>query len=211
MFGIQLNDVGKRYRKQWIFRHVSHTFNPHTTTALIGNNGSGKSTLLHVIYNFITRSEGQVQYILNDTVIEEDALHQLVAFAAPYLEIPEEFTLRELCDWHFRIRTPRQNSSLESMIERAGLHGHEDKVISNYSSGMKQRVKLILAFHTDCPLLLLDEPCSNFDEIGIAWYREEMMKQHHQRTIIIASNQRFEFDFGDAALRIEDYKSVNKA
>jgi ABC-type multidrug transport system ATPase subunit len=73
---------------------------------------------------------------------------------------------------------------------------------------MKQRLKLMLAFYTECELLLLDEPCSNLDESGIEWYRNMMMQQKNTRTIIIASNQKAEYDFCDQVYAVTDFKPV---
>jgi ABC-type multidrug transport system ATPase subunit len=71
---------------------------------------------------------------------------------------------------------------------------------------MKQRVKLALAFFSNDPLLLLDEPCSNLDTQGIAWYREMVQEALGKRTVLIASNQAFEYDFCDGELNLTAYK-----
>jgi ABC-type multidrug transport system ATPase subunit len=71
---------------------------------------------------------------------------------------------------------------------------------------MKQRLKLLMAVYADTPLLLLDEPCSNLDNQGIEWYRNLVQTQLKKRTIIIASNQLFEYDFCDSTLSVHDFK-----
>ena len=57
--------------------------------------------------------------------------------------------------------------TISQILERVGLKEAADKQIRYYSSGMKQRVKLAQAFFSDTPVLLLDEPTTNLDALGI--------------------------------------------
>ncbi len=203
---ITLADIGKKYNRDWIFRHVDFEFENHKTYALTGNNGSGKSTLLQVIYAFQTSSEGTISYEIDAQKIEEENLHKHVAFAAPYLELMEEFTLMEMLEFHFSFKPCIKGISFDEIIKNCGLDGNQNKAIKFFSSGMKQRIKLILAFYSDTPLLLLDEPCTNFDDKGINWYRSLLLSQHHKRTILISSNQSNEYDMADGILHVDNFK-----
>jgi ABC-type multidrug transport system ATPase subunit len=60
--------------------------------------------------------------------------------------------------------------------------------VKNFSSGMKQRLKLTLAIMSDTPLLLLDEPLSNLDENGATWYQQMVRDFAGDRTIVVCSN-----------------------
>jgi ABC-type multidrug transport system ATPase subunit len=95
---------------------------------------------------------------------------------------------------------------MNEMLLTANLSEHTDKMIKHFSSGMKQRAKLILAFATQADLLLLDEPCSNFDNAGIAWYQQCIEQLKGKCTIIVASNQLYEYDFCKHTLDILKYK-----
>jgi len=143
---ITLADIGKKYNRDWIFRHVDFEFESHKTYALTGNNGSGKSTLLQVIYAFQTSSEGAITYEIDSHKIEEEDLYKYVAFAAPYLELMEEFSLMEMLEFHFRFKPCMKGISFDEIIKNCGLDGNQNKAIKFFSSGMKQRIKLILAF-----------------------------------------------------------------
>lgn len=204
---ITLTDIGKRFNRQWIFKGINLIFEPQTSYAVTGNNGSGKSTLLQLIYNFQTISKGEIVYSLNQQVINEDELIHKFAFASPYLDLIEEFTLTEMLGFHFSFFNKQQGIDINEMITHGGLTGNENKQIRYFSSGMKQRVKLLMALYADTPVLLLDEPCSNLDGQGISWYRNEMKQQLGRRTIIIASNQKFEYDFCDHIYNMANFKS----
>jgi ABC-type multidrug transport system ATPase subunit len=81
------------------------------------------------------------------------------------------------------------------------------KPIRQFSSGMKQRVKLVLAILSDVPMILLDEPTMNLDKAGIEWYLELIKKFAGNRTIMICSNlHQTESAFAAGSLQIEDYK-----
>ncbi len=206
---ITLADIGKKYNRDWIFRHVDFEFESHKTYALTGNNGSGKSTLLQVIYAFQTSSEGSITYQLDNKPLEEENLSSYVAFAAPYLELMEEFTLLEMLKFHFSFKPCLPGFTFNEIVKNCGLDGNQNKAIKFFSSGMKQRIKLILAFYSDTPLLLFDEPTTNFDDNGINWYRNLLLSQHHKRTILISSNQSIEYDIADGILHIDNYKKPN--
>jgi ABC-type multidrug transport system ATPase subunit len=96
--------------------------------------------------------------------------------------------------------------SAEELISKINLSNALNKPIRFLSSGMKQRLKLGITLYNDAPLLMLDEPTVNLDTAGIDWYREEMSKQLNNRTILICSNQRHEYDFCDRELKMSDYK-----
>ena len=101
-----------------------------------------------------------------------------------------------------------KNFSNDEIIQLLGLEKSRQKEIRNFSSGMKQRLKLALAILSDVPCVLLDEPCSNLDRQGIAWYQELLSKYTLNRTLIICSNQEYEYEICDKSISIMDYKSV---
>ena len=109
-------------------------------------------------------------------------------------------------DFHFNIKSKRSELDLNQLIVESNLLDHKHKLIKNFSSGMKQRAKLILAFATQCNVLLLDEPCSNFDEAGILWYKKCIQVLNNKCTIIVASNQLYEYEFCEKVIDITNFK-----
>ncbi len=201
-----MEQVGKKFNRQWLFKDINYTFDEHKSYAIIGNNGSGKSTLLQLIYGFQTTSIGNIVITQNQQTILPYQVHLYAAFVAPYLELLEEFTLYEMLMFHFQFKEKSASLSVDEMIEISNLQSSKNKQIKLFSSGMKQRLKLALTFFSNAPLLLLDEPCSNLDAQGIEWYHEMIKNVIGKRTVIIASNQNYEYDFCDAALNIADFR-----
>lgn len=203
---ISLNGVGKKFNGQWIFKNLSHEFLSGSQTAITGNNGSGKSTLLQIILGYQSHSKGTIQYSIDNILLEPEQLTARMAYAAPYLDLPEDFTLTEMLHFHFDLMPLMPGTDLNTVLEDTGLKGHENKAVKYFSSGMKQRLKLILALYADTPVLFLDEPCSNLDDQGIAWYRSRVQQLAKGRTLCIASNQTFEYDFCANLLRVTDFR-----
>jgi ABC-2 type transport system ATP-binding protein len=78
--------------------------------------------------------------------------------------------------------------------------------VRNFSSGMKQRLKLVLAICSQAPLLLLDEPTTNLDAQGTAWYADLISQFGGQRSIVVASNVEADYAFCEGKVDIRDYK-----
>jgi ABC-type multidrug transport system ATPase subunit len=201
---INLTGLGKRYNYEWIFRHLDYRFLPDTAYAILGHNGSGKSTLLNMISGYLSPSEGTIIHTLGQNVLSPDQLYRHLSFTAPYLELIEEFTLEELVQYHARFRAMRTPSTTD-FIDRLYLTKAKDKFIKDFSSGMKQRLKLGLAIYTAAPLLLLDEPTTNLDQEGIDWYLEHVSQNRQDRLVIVSSNIAHEYSFCDEKIRITDY------
>jgi len=200
---VSLQNVGKRYNREWIFRHLSFDFSPAGSYAITGSNGSGKSTLLQVVAGATTNSEGTLLYAKHDgPVITEPYRH--IAIAAPYLELIEEFTAKELLDFHAGFKT--LTASVEEILASVHLEKAADKQIRYFSSGMKQRLKLAQAFFSESGMLLLDEPTTNLDSDGVSLYQGLLEKYTGNRLLIISSNIPQEYAFCKELIRIEDYK-----
>lgn len=208
MLAIQLNTIGKKFRREWIFRNLNYEILPGQKLVILGGNGSGKSTLLQVISGFIAPNEGTLVYSLENKVLAADSLHQHMAFASPYLQVIEDFTLQEMVH-HVQTFKPFQKGITSGdFIELIQLPQAKNKYIREFSSGMKQRLKLGLALLSETPLLLLDEPLSNLDKAGIQWYQSMMESYTAQRTVIVCSNAiSDEYFFCNTTLNVMDYKT----
>jgi len=204
---ITLQNIGRRFNRDWIFRGLDYTFNSGQAYAILGPNGSGKSTLLQVLNASLTPSAGTINYTFQDKPVEATEVFTHLSLAAPYLELIEEFTLTEMVDFHFKFKQYKPGIDKKELIGLLSLAKSENKLIRYFSSGMKQRLKLILAFCADTPILMLDEPTSNLDTQGVDWYLGLVEQFAHNRLTIICSNQEHEYSFCNERLSISDYKS----
>jgi ABC-type multidrug transport system ATPase subunit len=211
--GVRLFNVGKRYNREWIFRHCNYTFTSGKNYAITGPNGSGKSTLLQVIAGATLHNEGTVEYqteqreTKNDKQETRNEQHYTnISIAAPYLEMIEEMTAKEMLIFHSKFKPLIESLSVEDMLQIVGLENAFNKQLRYFSSGMKQRLKLAQAFFSNTPVLLLDEPTTNLDEDGIALYQSLISTYTKDKLVIVSSNVKQEYDFCEEVIEIGDYK-----
>ena len=199
---ISLEQACKRFNKEWIFKNLNFQFEAGKHYALVGNNGSGKSTLLQIIAGYSDLTKGSISWSPFDAI----NIYEQISFAAPYLELVEEFTATEQFEFQAQFKPIQKDLSTEKILELIGLKNAAHKQIRYYSSGMKQRLKLALAIFSDCPILLLDEPCSNLDKEGYALYDTLIKEYAMHKLIIVGSNDPAEYHFCKEQVNLMDYK-----
>ena len=204
---IQLENVAKRFNKEWIFKNIDLSLGQNDITAIIGPNGSGKSTLLQLISGSLLQTEGLIKYKHDGNSIEVEDIYKFLSLVAPAMSLPEDFTLKEFIEFHFKFKKLKPGYVLEDIPELFRLDKARNKFIKNFSTGMKQRLKLGIAFYADAPLILLDEPAANLDKSGFDWYFEEIEKILKEKMIFVCSNRKEEYEFCNNFINILDYKT----
>lgn len=205
---ITLENIGRRFNRDWVFRHVNCQFETNRSYAVLGPNGSGKSTFLQVVAASLIPSAGEIRYTVNKKKIEPDFIYRHLSIAAPYMELIEEFTLSEQIRFHFTLRNYLPGFDEEAIMDLLGLHHANERQIKHFSSGMKQRVKLALACCSDVSLVLLDEPTTNLDRQGVDWYLNLVAETRAARLLMVCSNQEKEYSFCEQVINIVDYKQL---
>jgi ABC-type multidrug transport system ATPase subunit len=182
---IALENIGKRFNKEWIFRNLNYEFTLGNKYAVLGTNGCGKSTLLQIIAGASSQTEGEIKYLFQENI---QSPFRDLGLAAPYLELPEEMTWKEAVTFHGKFKKYVSGFSEEKIISLSGLESSSEKEIRHFSSGMKQRARLALAILSDTPLLLLDEPSSNLDANAVKWYQNLIAEFAKGKLVIVCSN-----------------------
>lgn len=209
MLSVQLHKLGKKFNREWVFKNLDYKISSGQKLVVLGGNGSGKSTLLQVISGFVTPNQGEIIYEMGPNRVEPDLLKNHVAFASPYLQLIEDFTLLETVEHVTKFKPLMYCISTADFIEKIELPHAKNKTIKQLSSGMKQRLKLGLAILSQTPLLLLDEPVSNLDQKAIDWYKTMIENYTKEKTVIVCSNAiKEEYFFCDTSLNVTDYKKT---
>ena len=185
---LSLINIAKKFNRDWVFRNANYQFEIPGSYVIQGPNGSGKSTLLKILSGFLTPTEGKLKLHINSNHIATENWSNHIAYAAPYYELIEEMYLEEFISFYIKFKPLQKGISQDDLIKIAYLEEAKYKQIKNFSSGMKQRLKLALAWLSDVSIVLLDEPCSNLDARGIQWYKNLANKYSENRLVIVCSN-----------------------
>lgn len=198
--------LSKRFNTEWIFRDLDKIFHGGRIYAITGPNGSGKSTLLQTLWGQLPQSSGVLRYHKNEREIPATNIHAHVSIATPYMDLIEEFTLREMLAFHFKLRKLRAPYTLGELPELMYLDHTIDKQLMNFSSGMKQRLKLALACFTEADAYFLDEPGTNLDARAFEWYKTQLAGLPSEALVFIASNNPAEYPPQAEILDVMKYK-----
>lgn len=203
---VQLDNISKRYRFEWVFKKIDYTFKSGHRYAITGPNGSGKSTLMRVLSGYLSPTKGSIDFKIDDTPIAPEEIYKHITYAAPYIDLIEEMTLQEHLTFHQQFKPLLPELDTKKVIELLAFQKAKKKPIQFFSSGMKQRLKLALSICSKSDLILLDEPTTNLDQQGMDWYQSLIEQFGQNRTIIVASNVEADYAFCEDIINIKDYK-----
>ena len=198
---ILVENLYKKFRQEFVIKSFSYNFQLGQSYAITGPNGSGKSTLLQLIAQYTLPNSGTVKM----SGIDSDLVYSQITYAAPYVELIEEYTLQEHLEILVKNTYLSRSITIDILEDFIDLKPDRFKLIKNYSSGMRQKIKLGFALLSDRPVLLLDEPTTNFDEQAKQWFFTKLEKQRH-KLIVIASNEAREIEFCSNKIAIQDFK-----
>ena len=198
-FYISAESLMKRYQRRTLFRDISLHCREGQSLAITGPNGSGKSTLLHVLALLKAPTRGSVTFMKDSSPVAKEEIHFNLGFCSPIVNLYEELTGFENLQFASRLKDVSREKEL---FEEFQLGGHEKKPLKYYSSGMKQRLKLLCALINDAPVILLDEPGSNLDRRGKDLVYSYIDRIRKDRIIIIATNEAEEAELCDGRIEL---------
>lgn len=203
---ISLENVSKRYRFEWILKKINFQFVSGNSYAITGPNGSGKSTFLKMLSGHLSPSKGKIQYTYQNKKLPVDSVFQKISYAGPYIDLIEEFTLLEAIHFHQKFKPALNSLQPQDLLDILKFSKAKNKEVRHFSSGMKQRLKLVLAMTSDTPVVFLDEPTTNLDRQGMDWYQQLIEQYKGNRLFVVASNIEEDYHFCNQHLSILDYK-----
>jgi heme exporter protein A len=157
--------------------------------AVTGPNGSGKSTLLRIVAGLLRPSAGALAFEVGGEAVKPLERRHHVGLATPELAFYEEFTARENLAFLAETRgLAGAAAAIESALATVQLDGRAHDRVSDYSSGMKQRLRLASAILHRPPLLLLDEPGGHLDAEGRAVVEHIVHAESARTLVLLATN-----------------------
>ncbi len=206
---LKCTDITKSFNGKVVFKNVNINLTESTSLVVNGRNGSGKSTLLKVISHLIRLDKGKIELKIKDKLISKEKYFSKIGFLSPYINLYDELTGQENLDLFYDLKVEQKNNKAEEikyLLEKVGLYKRRDELIRNYSSGMKQRLKIAFAVISKPALLLMDEPRTNLDDEGISVVYKVAEEQKERGILILATNERDDNEICESSLNIEEYK-----
>jgi len=191
---IHLENISKRYKQDWVIKDFSFKFLSNHIYGIQGINGSGKSTLLKILSGSLSPSLGKIHYQDEQERFDINQIYKHVAYAAAEDELVEELTIEELLSHASKFA--KLSISSAQFISEYAFDKHRNKLIGEYSSGMKQRLKLGLVISSKKQIKLFDEPTSYLDDNNKSLFYQQLQRSIEPNQLIcIASNAVEDFAF----------------
>lgn len=182
-----IKDVRKDFDTKQVLQGASYTFEEGNIYGLLGRNGAGKTTLFNCINEDIKVDDGSFEIEDNGqirAITSED-----IGYVLSTPVVPEFLTGREFLKFFTdinkdKISVPR---SLDEYFDSMKIEPEDrDKLLKDYSHGMKNKMQMLVNFIANPGILLLDEPLTSFDVV-VADEMKQLLRQMKQNHIIIFS------------------------
>ncbi len=168
---IKVDHFTKRYGKFTAVNDISFEVQRGEIFAFLGPNGSGKTTTMKAIIGLSVPTVGRILINGIDVHKHPKEAKRFVSYLPQRVVVPENLTAREVIRFYDRVRKLPRALAGEALAN-ANFNGFSDKVVSEFSGGMVQRLGLAVVSMPESPILLLDEPTANLDPVGVKRFRE---------------------------------------
>jgi len=200
---VAVKKLSKEYSCRQLFADVSVTIPDRSVFVVLGHNGAGKTTFLRILCGLVPATSGQVDFVFCGNVLTTAEKRAKVGLVSPDLELYGELSAAENLEFFSGVRgLPFTLQRAREILEFVGLKGRGHDYVATFSSGMKQRMKYAQALLHDPPVLILDEPTANLDEVGVALVDTIIRRQKEKGIVIMATNEPREVCYGDQQLSL---------
>lgn len=189
-----IKNLTKKYDDKLVLDEVNYEFKEGVITSVLGRNGAGKTTLFNVLYDEIDFDSGEF-YLENEgstEKLQEGSTEKLqkedigMLFSENFL--PEFLTGYEYIKFYRDINSPNDIKTVEDYMEMMEFSKKDqNRLIKDYSHGMKSKISLITLFISRPKVLLLDEPLTSLDVVISTQIKKLLMELKSQGRIIVLS------------------------
>lgn len=203
-----INNLSKSFGKKDVIKNASYTFNQGEVYALLGRNGAGKTTLFKLITDSLSKDEGEVLLEDKDSIKPIDFKDVFFMVSEP--ELPKFLTGREFIS--FFIEANRENiknlANIDDYLSLVDLEVDDsNRLIQDYSTGMKNKLQMIMFLILKPKVILMDEPLTSLDVL-VQVQMKKIIREIHKDHIIIFSTHILQLakDICDKIVLIHDKK-----
>ncbi len=182
-----IEHLSKHFEKKEVLRDITFTFDEGRIYGLLGRNGAGKTTLFNCINRDI-RADGGAFY-LEDGAGRRELAARDIGYVLSTPTVPEFLTGREFLKFFMEIngQTIQDPKSLDQYFDYMSIDiGDRDRLLKDYSHGMKNKMQLLVNIIAQPNLLLLDEPLTSLDVV-VAEEMKQLLRSLKTGRIILFS------------------------
>lgn len=165
-----LKDLCKSYGDNEVLKNVNFEFESGKIYGLLGRNGSGKTTLMNIINEDIDFNSGEF-YLDDGTPLKTEDIGYVISTPV----VPDFLTAREFLEFFIDIHKDEieEPKTIEEYFKIVGLESNDwDKLLKDYSHGMKNKIQILINIIANPKLILMDEPLTSLDVV----MQDEMKK-----------------------------------
>ena len=190
----RLDQVSKLFGSFAALRQISVDLEPGRCYVLLGENGAGKSTLLRILAGLLRPTHGAVRVFFDDRErngSEPQQARARIGYMSHAPMLYDELTAQENLSYFRSLYSGRACLAPDEALRQVGLDPQLNRLVGQYSQGMRQRTSLARVLLPAPELLLLDEPFSNMD-VESARQMVALLAGFRQsdRTIVLTTHQR---------------------
>ncbi|MFT8410841.1 MAG: ABC transporter ATP-binding protein [Schleiferilactobacillus perolens] len=210
---LQISQLDKAFDKQVIFNQASYTFDQGKIYGLLGRNGSGKSTLFNMIARNIPLNHGEIRIDADDGRGLQSSYPDIdvgMVYTQPHL--PAFMTGAEFVKFFVEINSRRlaaihTSQNPRDFLDMAGLSEADgNKLLRDYSEGMRNKLQMVVSLMLKPPVLLLDEPLTTVDVVA-AHEMQQMIVQMKTDSVVVFSTHIMQLaqDICDAVVLLHNH------
>lgn len=161
-----IEHLSKRFEKREVLRDISFTFESGKIYGLLGRNGAGKTTLFNCVNRDLKADSGA--FFLEEGGTRRQLAAEDIGYVLSTPTVPEFLTGREFLKFYIEINeesigTPKTADEYFDLINIAPED--RDKLLKDYSHGMKNKMQMLVNMISRPNVLLLDEPLTSLDVV----------------------------------------------
>ncbi|WP_350302872.1 ABC transporter ATP-binding protein [Peribacillus frigoritolerans] len=210
---VKTNSLTKKVKGKLLVSYVNLHIKKGEIYGFLGQNGAGKTTIMKMLTGIISPTTGEIELFGQKLTKTEKSGLKRVGSIIEYPIFFEHLTAMENLQLHCEYLGFYDKKAITQALEMVHLTGIEDKIVSDFSLGMKQRLGIVRAIITKPELIILDEPTNGLDPIGIKDIRDliRMLNKEYGITFLLSSHILGEIEqVADRIGVIKDGKLVNE-
>ena len=195
-----IENLSKKYDKKEVLRNISFEFADSRIYGLLGRNGAGKTTLFNCINRDI-RADSGACYIENGgtdgidgtagSASRRETTPEDIGYVLSVPTVPEFLTGREFIKFYLDINSQSITNpkSIDEYFDYVRIDKDDrDKLLKDYSHGMKNKMQMLINFISQPNILLLDEPLTSLDVVVAEEMKQLLRTQKEGRVLILSTH-----------------------